>query len=44
LVRLKGGGSFVFGRAIEEIEYVESFGIPISVVPRVSSTIAVPFS
>ncbi len=43
-VRLKGGDPFVFGRASEEIDYVESFGIPIDVVPGISSAIAVPES
>ncbi|MBU2948347.1 uroporphyrinogen-III C-methyltransferase [Zobellia uliginosa] len=42
VVRLKGGDPFVFGRAHEEIAYVESFGIPVTVVPGVSSAIAVP--
>lgn len=44
VVRLKGGDPFVFGRASEEIEYVESFGIPITVIPGVTSAIAVPAS
>ncbi|WP_276168692.1 uroporphyrinogen-III C-methyltransferase [Zobellia alginiliquefaciens] len=44
VVRLKGGDPFVFGRAHEEIDYVESFGIPVTVVPGVSSAIAVPSS
>ncbi|TMM56688.1 uroporphyrinogen-III C-methyltransferase [Maribacter algarum] len=44
LVRLKGGDPFVFGRAHEEIEYVESFGIPVSVVPGISSALSVPAS
>lgn len=44
VVRLKGGDPYVFGRAIEEITYVESFGIPVSIVPGVSSAIAVPSS
>lgn len=43
-VRLKGGDPFVFGRANEEIDYVESFGIPVSVIPGISSAIAVPGS
>ncbi|MDD5152166.1 MAG: uroporphyrinogen-III C-methyltransferase [Flavobacterium sp.] len=42
VVRLKGGDPFIFGRGSEEIEYVESFGIPSSVVPGISSSIAVP--
>lgn len=42
VVRLKGGDSFIFGRGSEEIEFVESFGIPTFVVPGISSSIAVP--
>ena len=42
VVRLKGGDSFVFGRGYEEIEHVEAFGIPVSVVPGISSSISVP--
>jgi uroporphyrin-III C-methyltransferase len=42
LVRLKGGDPFIFGRGSEEIEFVESFGIPTFVVPGISSSIAVP--
>ena len=42
VVRLKGGDPFVFGRASEEIAYTESFGIPVTVIPGISSAIAVP--
>ena len=42
VVRLKGGDPFVFGRASEEIEYLESFGISVEVIPGVSSAISVP--
>lgn len=44
VVRLKGGDPFVFGRANEEIDYAESFGIVVSVIPGISSCISVPAS
>jgi uroporphyrin-III C-methyltransferase len=42
VVRLKGGDPFIFGRGSEEIDYVNSFGIDIAVVPGISSSISVP--
>ena len=42
VVRLKGGDPFIFGRGSEEIEFIHSFGIPTSVIPGISSSIAVP--
>ncbi|OYU67813.1 MAG: uroporphyrinogen-III C-methyltransferase [Cytophagaceae bacterium BCCC1] len=41
-VRLKGGDPIVFGRATEELEYAETFGIETEVISGVSSCIAVP--
>ncbi len=37
VVRLKGGDPFIFGRGKEEMDYAESFDIPTSVVPGISS-------
>lgn len=42
VVRLKGGDPFIFGRGSEEIDFIESFGIPTLVIPGISSSIAVP--
>ncbi|MEU5832416.1 uroporphyrinogen-III C-methyltransferase [Streptomyces diacarni] len=42
VVRLKGGDPFVFGRGFEEIAAATAAGIPISVIPGLSSCITVP--
>ena len=42
VVRLKGGDPFVFGRGHEELEYAESFGVKVDIIPGISSCIAVP--
>ncbi|MCD8026200.1 MAG: uroporphyrinogen-III C-methyltransferase [Clostridiales bacterium] len=42
IVRLKGGDPFVFGRGGEEILSLQANGIEYSIVPGISSSIAVP--
>ena len=42
VVRLKNGDPFIFGRVREEIEALAAAGIPIEVVPGLSSALAAP--
>ena len=43
-VRLKGGDPLIFGRGADEISYLRSYHIPVSVIPGISSATSIPSS
>ena len=42
VARFKGGDNFVFGRGYEEVLACQEAGVPVTVIPGISSPIAVP--
>lgn len=44
VVRLKGGDPFIFGRGVDEIQYLSSYHIHTIVIPGISSATGIPSS
>ena len=42
VARFKGGDNFVFGRGYEEVIACQEAGVPVTVIPGISSPLAVP--
>ena len=42
MARFKGGDNFVFGRGYEEVIACQEAGVPVTVIPGISSPLAVP--
>ena len=42
VVRFKGGDNFVFGRGFEEVIACREAGVPVTVIPGLTSPVAVP--
>jgi uroporphyrin-III C-methyltransferase/precorrin-2 dehydrogenase/sirohydrochlorin ferrochelatase len=42
VVRFKGGDNFVFGRGFEEVLACQAAGVPVTVIPGISSPLGVP--